>query len=53
MASLVLILLLTFGLVGITAATHAANGIKFLMLVVVALFTAAAVLINVVANRKP
>ncbi len=52
-ASLVLLLLLTLGLVGIAAATHAANGIGFLILVVVALFTAAAVIINIVLNRKP
>lgn len=52
-ASLVLVMLLTFGLVGIAAATHAANGIGFLILVVVALFTSAAVLINLMLNRKP
>jgi hypothetical protein len=52
-ASLVLVMLLTLGLVGIAAATHAANWIGFLILVVVVLFTAAAVIINIVLNRKP
>lgn len=52
-ASLVLVMLLTLGLVGIAAATHAAEGIRFLILVVVALLTAAAVIINLVVNRKP
>ena len=52
-ASLILVMLLTLELLGIAAATHAANGIDFLILVVVALFTAAAVLINIVVNRKP
>ena len=48
-----LVMLLTLGLVGIATATHAANGIGFLILVVVALFTAAAVIIKIVLNRKP
>jgi len=52
-ASLVMVMLLTFGLVGIAAATHAANGVGFLILFVVALFTFAAVVINIVFNRKP
>ena len=52
-ASLALVMLLTLGLVGIAAATHAANGIVFLILVAVALFTSAAVIINIVLNRKP
>jgi hypothetical protein len=52
-ASLVLVVLLTLGLVGIAAATHAANGIVFLILLVVVLFTSAAVIINIMLNRKP
>jgi hypothetical protein len=49
-ASLVMVMLLTFGLVGIAAATHASNGVGFLILFVVALFTSAAVIINIVFN---
>ena len=52
-ASLVLVMLLTFGLVVIAVATHAASGMWFLIIVVVALFTSAAVLINLALNRKP
>ena len=52
-ASLVMVMLLTFGLVGIAAATHAANWVGFLILIVVALFTSAAVVINIMFNRKP
>jgi len=51
-ASLVMVMLLTFGLVGIAAATHADNGVGFLILFVVALFTSATVVINIVFNRK-
>lgn len=54
-ASLVVVMLLTLGLVAIAAATHAASGIAFLILilVVVALFTSAAVIVNILLNRKP
>jgi hypothetical protein len=52
-ASLILVILLTLGLVGIAAATHAPNWIAFLILVVVALLTSAAVIINILLNRKP
>ena len=52
-ASLVMVMLLTFGLVGIAAATHVVNGVGFLILFVVALFTSATVIINIVFNRKP
>ena len=51
-ASLVMVILLTIGLVGIAVAMHAANGVGFLIFCVVALFTAAAVIINIVFNRK-
>ena len=47
-----LVMLLTFGLVGIAAATHVANGVGFLILFVVALFTSATVIINIVFNRR-
>ena len=46
------VLLLTLGLIGIAAASHAANGVGLLILVVVALLTAAAVLITILVNRK-
>ena len=51
-ASLFMVMLLTLGLVGIAVATHAATWEGFLILVVVALFTSAAVIINMVLNRK-
>jgi hypothetical protein len=52
-ASLVTVMLLTFGLVGIAAATHVANVVGFLIFFVVALFTSAAVIISIMFNRKP
>jgi hypothetical protein len=52
-ASLVMVMLLTFGLVGIAAATHAANGVGFLILFVVTLVASAAIIIKIVFNRKP
>jgi len=51
-ASLIIVMLLAFGLVGIAVATHAASWIVFLILLVVVLFTSAAVIINIVFNRK-
>ena len=48
-----LVMLLMLGLVGIAAATHAVSGIVFLILAVIALFTSAAVIINILLNRKP
>ena len=51
-ASLSVILLLTLGLVGIAVATHAATWVVFLIIFVIVLFTAAAIIINVVFNRK-
>ena len=50
--SLVMVMLLTFVLVGIVATMHPANGVGFLILFVVALFISAAVIINIVFNRK-
>lgn len=54
-ASLVVVMLVTFGLIWIAVATHVANGIGFflLLLVMVALLTSAAVLLNLMLNRKP
>ena len=54
-ASLVVVMLVTFGLIEIAVATHVANGIGFLLLllIVVALLTSAAVLLNLMLNRKP
>jgi hypothetical protein len=51
-ASLAMVMLLTFGLAGIAAVMHAANWVGFLILFVAALFTSAAVIINNVFNRK-
>ena len=51
-ASLVLVMLLTFGLAWIAAATHAANGIWLLIIIVVALFISAAVLFNLLLSCK-
>ena len=50
--SLVIVMLLTFGLVAIAVATHAATWVVFLMLFVLVLFTAAVVIINIAFNRK-
>ena len=52
-ASLVMLMLLTFGLVGIAVATHAASWVVFPILFVLVLFASAAVIINIVFNRKP
>ena len=52
-ASLVMVLLLALGLIGLAAATHAANWVGFLILFVVILFATAAVVINIMINRKP
>src|SRR5947209_8139523 len=51
--SLVLLMLLTFGLIGIAIATHAPNWAVFPILFILTLFASAAVIINVVFNRKP
>jgi len=51
-ASLVIVMLLAFGLVGIVIATHAASWVVFLILLVVVLFTSAVVIVNIVVNRK-
>ena len=51
-ASLVIVMLLTFGLVGIAVATHPAIWLIFLILCILVLFASAAVIINVVFNRK-
>lgn len=51
--SLVMIMIMTFGLVGIAVATQAAGWVVFPILFVLALFTAAVVIINIVFNRKP
>lgn len=52
-ASLVMILILTFGLVGISVATHADRWVVFPILFILVLFTVAAVIINIVFNSRP
>jgi hypothetical protein len=52
-ASLVMIMIMTFGLIGISVATQAAGWVVFPILFVLVLFTAAAVIINIMFNRKP
>ena len=52
-ASLVMFMILTFGLVGIAVTTQAAGWVVFPILFILVLFTTAAVIINVVFNHKP
>jgi hypothetical protein len=51
--SLAMIMIMTFGLIGIAVATHADGWVALPILFVLVLFTAAAVIINIVFNRKP
>ena len=51
--SLVLLMLMTFGLIGVAIATQAPNWAVFPILFILTLFSAAAVIINIVFNRKP
>ena len=52
-ASLIMIMIMTFGLVGIAAATQASAWVVFPILFILVLFTSAAVIINIVFNRRP
>ena len=52
-ASLVMIMIMTFGLVGIAVATNADRWVVFPILFILVLFTVAAVIINIVFNRRP
>ena len=52
-ASLVMFLILTFGLVRIAVATHPESWVVFPILFILVLFTVAAVIINVVFNSRP
>ena len=52
-ASLVMILILTFGLTGIAVATQAERWVVIPILFILVLFTVAAVIINIVFNRRP
>ena len=52
-ASLVMIMIMTFGLVGIAFATQAHGWAVFSILFILVLFTVAAVIINSVFNRRP
>jgi hypothetical protein len=52
-ASLVMIMILTFGLVGIAVAAQAGGWVALPILFILVLFTAAAVIINIVVNRRP
>ncbi|HEV2579393.1 MAG TPA: hypothetical protein VGT44_00960 [Ktedonobacteraceae bacterium] len=51
--SLAMIMLMTFGLIGISVATQAPAWVVLPILFILVLFTAAAVIINIVFNRKP
>lgn len=51
-ASLVIVMLLTIGLVGIAVVTHPARWVVILILFVLVLFASAAVIINIMFNRK-
>ncbi len=52
-ASLVMLMMMTFGLVGIAAATQAPPWVVIPILLILVLFSCAAVIINIVFNRKP
>ena len=52
-ASLVMLMGMTFGLIGIAVATHAPPWVVLPILFILVLFSSAAVIINVVFNRKP
>ncbi len=52
-ASLVMFLILTFGLVGIAIATQAEHWVVLPILSILVLFTVAAVMINSAFNRRP
>jgi len=51
--SLVTIMVMTFGLIGISVATQAPGWVVLPILFILVLFTAAAVIINIVFNRNP
>lgn len=51
--SLAMIMILTFGLVGIAVAAQASGWVVLPILFILVLFTTAAVVINIVFNRKP
>jgi hypothetical protein len=51
--SLVMLMVMTFGLIGIAVATHAPPWVVLPILFILVLFSSAAVIINVVFNRKP
>ena len=50
--SLAMIMVMTFGLVGIAVASHPEGWVALPILFILVLFTAAAVIINIVFNRK-
>ena len=52
-ASLVMIMIMAFGLIGIAIATQASTWVVLPILFILVLFTSAAVIINVVFNRRP
>ena len=53
LASLAMIMIMTFGLVLIAATMHADNWVVFPIVFVLLMFTTAAVIINIVFNRRP
>jgi hypothetical protein len=52
-ASLVMLMMMTFGLIGIAVATQAPPWVVIPILFILVLFSTAAVIINIVFNRKP
>ena len=52
-ASLVMLMVMTFGLIGIAVATQAPPWAVLPILFILVLFSSAAVIINIVFNRKP
>jgi hypothetical protein len=53
LASLVMIMIMTFGLIWTAIATHAPLWVILPILLVLGMFTTAAVIINIVFNRRP
>ena len=51
--SLAMFLILTFGLVGIAVASHPDGWVVFPIFFILVLYTAAAITLNIVFNRKP
>ncbi len=52
-ASLLMIMVMTFGLIGVAIATQASTWVVFPIVFILMMFTTAVIIINVVFNRRP